>query len=78
MRIFDRLMSIEAEPHISTCYKHFYYFVTEFSLINDKEFKPLKEMTRRICTDRAVSAAEEKYNAAVAAAAAAASPPSNQ
>ena len=34
-------------------------------------------MTRRICTDRAVSAAEEKYNAAVAAAAAAASP-SNQ
>ena len=37
----------------------------------------LQEMTRRICTDRAVSAAEEKYNAAVAAAAAAASP-SNQ
>ena len=53
MRIFDRLMS------------HLYYFVTEFSLINDKEFKPLKEISRRICTDRAVSAAEEKYNAAV-------------
>jgi len=75
---FDRLMSIGAEPHVNTCYKHFYYFVTEFSLINDKEFEPLKEMTRRICTDRAVSAAEEKYNAAVAAAAAAAASPSNQ
>ena len=43
----------------------YHYFVTEFSLINDKEFNPLKEMTRRICTDRAVSTAEEKYNAAV-------------
>ena len=39
---FDRLMSIGAEPHVNTCYKHFYYFVTEFSLINDKEFEPLK------------------------------------
>ena len=53
MRIFDRLMS------------HLYYFVNEFSLINDKEFKPLKEISWRICTDQAVSAAEEKYNVAV-------------
>ena len=40
-----------AEPHVNTCYKHFYYFVTEFDLINEKEFAPLSEMTRRICTD---------------------------
>ena len=36
---------------MNTCYKHFYYFVTEFDLINEKEFAPLQEMTRRICTD---------------------------
>lgn len=40
-----------AEPHVNTCYKHFYYFVTEFNLMNEKEFEPLKEMTQRICTD---------------------------
>ena len=33
---FDRLMQIGAEPHVNTCYKHFYYFVSEFSLMNDK------------------------------------------
>ena len=47
----DRLMEIGAEPHVNTCYKHFYYFVQEFSLMNDKEFEPLREMTKRICVD---------------------------
>ena len=50
---FDRLMEIGAEPHVNTCYKHFYYFVKEFQLMHDKEFEPLKEMTKRICTDLA-------------------------
>jgi len=45
------MMVIGAEPHVNTCYKHFYYFVTEFNLMNDKEFEPLKEMTKKICTD---------------------------
>lgn len=46
-----KLLITGAEPHVNTCYKHFYYFVTEFSLLHDKEFEPLKEMTQRICTD---------------------------
>ena len=29
------------EAHINTCYKHFYYFVTEFKLIDVREFEPL-------------------------------------
>ena len=33
---FDRLMQIGAEPHVNTCYKHFYYFVTEFGLMHEK------------------------------------------
>jgi len=48
---FDRMMAIGAEPHVNTCYKHFYYFVTEFNLMNEKEFSPLLEMTKKICTD---------------------------
>lgn len=39
------------EPHINTCYKHFYYFVTEFDLINHKELEPLAEMTAKVCKD---------------------------
>ena len=39
-------MAIGAEPHVNTCYKHFFYFVTEFHLLHEKEFEPLKEMTR--------------------------------
>ncbi|ODM86691.1 MOB kinase activator 3A [Orchesella cincta] len=45
---FDR-SSPGAEAHVNTCYKHFYYFVNEFHLINAKELEPLKEMTLRIC-----------------------------
>jgi hypothetical protein len=40
------MMAIGAEPHVNTCYKHFYYFVTEFHLLHEKEFEPLKDMTR--------------------------------
>lgn len=38
---FDRLVTVEAEAHVNTCYRHFYYFVTEFDLISPKEFEPL-------------------------------------
>lgn len=46
---FDKLVGIGAEPHVNTCYKHFYYFVTEFNLIDKKELEPLKLMTERLC-----------------------------
>jgi len=29
------------EAHVNSCYKHFYYFVVEFKLIDSKEFEPL-------------------------------------
>ncbi|XP_017692474.1 PREDICTED: MOB kinase activator 3A [Lepidothrix coronata] len=37
------------KPRQTTCYKHFYYFVKEFNLIDTKELEPLKEMTSRMC-----------------------------
>ncbi|XP_064176085.1 MOB kinase activator 3A-like isoform X2 [Anguilla rostrata] len=46
---FDRVSQMGAEAHVNTCYKHFYYFVTEFNLMNHKQLKPLKEMTSRMC-----------------------------
>uniref|UniRef100_A0A9R1SDE6 MOB kinase activator 3A n=2 Tax=Cyprinus carpio TaxID=7962 RepID=A0A9R1SDE6_CYPCA len=46
---FDRVSQMGAEAHVNTCYKHFYNFVTEFSLIDHKELEPLKEMTSRMC-----------------------------
>ncbi|GAB0094606.1 MOB kinase activator-like 3 [Sergentomyia squamirostris] len=48
---FDRIVSIGAEAHVNTCYKHFYYFVQEFELVSPKELEPLCEMTSRICKD---------------------------
>ncbi|KAL6087117.1 hypothetical protein STEG23_006365 [Scotinomys teguina] len=38
---FDRVIVMGAEAHVNTCYKHFYYFVTEMNLIDRKELEPL-------------------------------------
>uniref|UniRef100_A0A8C0JH80 Uncharacterized protein n=1 Tax=Chelonoidis abingdonii TaxID=106734 RepID=A0A8C0JH80_CHEAB len=42
-------VQLPSEAHVNTCYKHFYYFVKEFNLIDTKELEPLKEMTSRMC-----------------------------
>jgi len=36
---FDRVSQMGAEAHVNTCYKHFYYFVTEFHLTDHKELE---------------------------------------
>lgn len=38
---FDRIAHMGSEAHVNTCYKHFYYFVKEFGLIDTKELEPL-------------------------------------
>jgi hypothetical protein len=48
---FDRIVSIGAEPHVNTCFKHFHYFVSEFDLIAPKEMEPLGELVKQICKD---------------------------
>uniref|UniRef100_A0A096MB78 MOB kinase activator 3A n=1 Tax=Poecilia formosa TaxID=48698 RepID=A0A096MB78_POEFO len=42
---FDRVSQMGAEAHVNTCYKHFYYFVTEFNLTDHKELEPLVSQT---------------------------------
>lgn len=46
---FDSICNMGAEAHINTCYKHYYYFISEFNLIDHSELEPLKEMTEKIC-----------------------------
>lgn len=49
---FDRLMSIGAEPHVNTCYKHYYYFVTEFQVRQKTPtFVSCVKMCSFFCTD---------------------------
>ncbi|CAB4033337.1 MOB kinase activator 3B isoform X1 [Paramuricea clavata] len=38
---FEKMVSKGAEAHVNQCYKHFYFFVTEFSLVDKKELEPL-------------------------------------
>uniref|UniRef100_A0A914W3Y3 Uncharacterized protein n=1 Tax=Plectus sambesii TaxID=2011161 RepID=A0A914W3Y3_9BILA len=45
---FDRLVQLGAEPHANTCYKHFYFFVTEYNMVSQRELEPLKEMTEKL------------------------------
>lgn len=41
---FDSIINMGAEAHVNTCYKHFYYFIREFSLIDHRELEPLVRM----------------------------------
>lgn len=38
---FDRIAQMGSEAHVNTCYKHFYYFIREFSLVDQRELEPL-------------------------------------
>jgi len=41
---FQKVVGLGAEAHLNTCFKHFIYFVHEFSLIDPKELQPLKDL----------------------------------
>jgi MOB kinase activator 1 len=41
---FQKIVSLGAEAHLNTCFKHFIYFVHEFKLIDPKELQPLKDL----------------------------------
>lgn len=41
---FEEIVSLQAQPHLNTCFKHFVYFVYEFNLIpNKQEMAPMQE-----------------------------------
>ncbi|ELW70236.1 RNA exonuclease 1 like protein [Tupaia chinensis] len=51
---FDRVIVMGAEAHVNTCYKHFYYFVTEMNLIDRKELEPLPNLQGAGCPHRSL------------------------
>jgi len=44
---FAKIAEFGAEQHLNTCFKHFFYFVHEFKLIEPKELEPLKDLFER-------------------------------
>ena len=48
---FDKMTALKAEAHGNTLFKHYYYFVKEFALVEEKEFEPLQDLIDRICRD---------------------------
>jgi len=41
---FNTIVSLGEEAHLNTCFKHFYYFILEFNLVDRKEMAPLQEL----------------------------------
>jgi len=38
-----KIVQLDCEAHLNTCFKHFIYFVKEFKLVDDRELAPLKD-----------------------------------
>lgn len=50
---FQNIVSVGAVPHLNTSFKHFMFFVWEFDLVNDQEFRAVPDL---------VSELREKYD----------------
>lgn len=45
---FSKIVSLGEEAHLNTCFKHYYYFITEFNLVEKKEIEPLAEVVESL------------------------------
>jgi len=45
---FPKIVSLGEEAHLNTSFKHFIYFVQEFSLVDKKELAPLQELISQL------------------------------
>jgi len=41
---FQKIVTLGEEAHLNTCFKHFYYFIDEFDLVEKKEMIPLQDL----------------------------------
>eukprot|EP01092_Planopodium_desertum_P001559 TRINITY_DN12377_c0_g1_i2.p1 TRINITY_DN12377_c0_g1~~TRINITY_DN12377_c0_g1_i2.p1 ORF type:complete len:133 (-),score=18.76 TRINITY_DN12377_c0_g1_i2:67-465(-) len=41
---FDKIINLGEEAHLNTCFKHFYYFIEEFDLVEKRELAPLSDL----------------------------------
>lgn len=47
---WDWIQKVEAEAHVNTCFKHFYYFSQEFHLVKPEEFAPVENVVKKLIT----------------------------
>eukprot|EP00730_Choanoeca_flexa_P005702 TRINITY_DN12004_c1_g1_i10.p1 TRINITY_DN12004_c1_g1~~TRINITY_DN12004_c1_g1_i10.p1 ORF type:complete len:238 (+),score=61.12 TRINITY_DN12004_c1_g1_i10:168-881(+) len=45
---FNKIVSLGEEPHLNTSFKHFIYFVKEFSLVREEELKPMEVLIEQL------------------------------
>ena len=45
---FQDILKLDEEAHLNTSFKHFYYFVNEYSLVDKREMMPLGPLIERI------------------------------
>lgn len=60
---FERFVSLQAEKHLNTCFKHFIFFVKEFDLIDSRELKPLEQLIANLMSKPAVAEIAEEAEA---------------
>lgn len=70
---FPTILSLGAEAHLNTCFKHFIFFVLAFDLIDKKELAPLQELINRMTGVTPPDAAAGASSSAAAAGSASAS-----
>lgn len=56
---FQKIVSLGAEAHLNTCFKHFVYFVTEFKLVEPRELAPLQDLIQTLMGKDAAAAGKE-------------------
>ena len=55
---FDKIKEMDhlnAEAHLNTLFRHFYFFVVEFHLLSEKDLEPLADLIKKICIHTHVS-----------------------
>jgi MOB kinase activator 1 len=45
---FQKIVTLGEEAHLNTCFKHFYYFIEEFNLVERKEMAPLQDLIENL------------------------------
>jgi len=45
---FDKIVTLGEEAHLNTNFKHFYYFICEFNLVEKAEMTPLDELIENL------------------------------
>jgi hypothetical protein len=46
---FERLQEAGAEAHTNTFYRHYYFFMKEHKLMEEKDFAPLETLNEKLC-----------------------------